>query len=185
MLVYRMASPFVYIKLDQDNIQDALRYTEEVWTELYPDQPFSYSFLSDRFYEQFGSDEKRGFIFTVFTILAIVIASLGLFGLTSYMVEQRSREIGIRKVFGASELVIIRLISLEFLTLVLIAIILAAPVSYYLMTDWLENFVYRTQPGVMVFVLSAIITIVVTFITVNIRAWRAAIANPVDSLRVE
>ena len=185
MLVYRMVSPFVYIKLDQDNIQDALRYTEEVWTGLYPDQPFSYSFLSDRFYEQFGSDEKRGFIFTVFTILAIVIATLGLFGLTSYMVEQRSREIGIRKVFGASELVIIRLISLEFLTLVLIAIILAAPVSYYLMTDWLENFVYRTQPGAMVFVLSAIITIVVTFITVNIRAWRAATANPVDSLRVE
>jgi putative ABC transport system permease protein len=185
MLVYRLVSPFVYIKLDQDNIQEALRYTEEVWTSLYPDQPFSYSFLSDRFYEQFGSDEKRGFIFTVFTILAIVIASLGLFGLTSYMVEQRSREIGIRKVFGASELVIIRIISVEFLTLVLISIILAAPVSYYIMTNWLENFVYRTQPGVMVFVLSAIITIAVTFITVNIRAWRAATANPVDSLRVE
>ncbi|MGF1587588.1 MAG: ABC transporter permease [Bacteroidales bacterium] len=185
MLVYRMTSPFVYIKLDQVNIQDALRYTEEVWTGLYPDQPFSYYFLSDRFYEQFGSDEKRGFIFTVFTILAIVIASLGLFGLTSYMVEQRSREIGIRKVFGASELVIIRIVSVEFLTLVLIAIVLAVPVSYYIMTDWLDNFVYRTQPGVMVFVLSAIITIAVTFITVNIRAWKAAIANPVDSLRVE
>jgi putative ABC transport system permease protein len=185
MLVYRMVSPFVYVKLDQDNIQDALRYTEQVWTELYPDQPFSYYFLSDRFYEQFGADEKRGFIFTLFTILAIIIASMGLFGLTSYMVEQRSREIGIRKVFGASELVIIRLISFEFLALVSIAILLAVPVSYYIMNDWLQNFVYRTQPGILVFVFSALITILVTFITVNIRAWKAATANPVDSLRIE
>jgi putative ABC transport system permease protein len=185
MLTYRLNNPNVYIKLDGENTRSALGHVEMVWTELFPDQPFSYVFLSDRFYEQFGADENRGFIFTVFTILAILIASLGLYGLTSYMVEQKTREIGIRKVFGAGEMTIIRLISFEFLRLVSVSILLAVPIAFYFMTDWLENFVYRTRPGIIVFVLSAVITIIITFITVNLRAWKAATANPVDSLRVE
>jgi putative ABC transport system permease protein len=185
MLTYRLNNSIIYIKLDRENTRAALSQIEKVWTEMFPDQPFSWYFLSDRFYEQFGADEKRSLIFTIFTILAIFIAILGLYGLVSYMVEQRTREIGIRKIFGANEIIIVKLISFEFLKLVSVSVVLAIPIAYYFMTDWLENFVYRTSPGVFIFILAALIAIVMTFITVNLRAWRAATANPVDALRVE
>ena len=185
MLLYRFNNPFVYVKLAGDNVQSALRHIEGVWDELFPGTPFTYRFLSDRFEEQFGADEKRGFIFTLFTILAILIASLGLFGLASYMVEQKTREIGIRKVFGAGEMVIVRLVNREFLILVSVSIIVAFPLAYYFMKNWLENFVYRTDLGVMVFFLAALFTFIITLLTVNFQAWKAATTNPVDALRVE
>jgi putative ABC transport system permease protein len=185
MLVYRYNNPFVYVRLNQEKIQDAVRHIETVWDEMFPGVPFTYQFLSDRFSDQFGSDEKRGFIFTLFTILAILISCLGLLGLVSYMVEQRKKEIGIRKVFGAGEPVIISLICRDFLLLVSISMLIAFPVAYYFMNRWLEDFVYRIHPGFTVFLMAAAITISLTFLTVIFRAWNAAIANPVRSLRVE
>ena len=185
MLVYRYNSPFVYVRLNGENVQGAIRHIETVWDEMFPGIPFTYQFLSDRFSEQFGADEKRGFIFTLFTVLAILISCLGLFGLTSYMVEQRTREIGIRKVFGAGEPLIVSLICKDFILLVSVSMIVAFPVAYYFMQRWLENFVYRIKPGFAVFLIAAMGTFFLTFLTVIFRAWRAAVANPVDSLRVE
>jgi len=185
MLLYRVNNRVIYAKLKDDDIQGTIRYIESRWTEIFPEQPFTYSFLSDRFSEQFGADEKRGFIFTLFTVLAILIACLGLFGLASYTVEQRTKEIGIRKVVGASEGTVVRLISREFLILVSISLIIAFPLAFYFMRDWLQQFVYRTNLGLFIFILAGLITVVITFITIGFQAWRAANTNPAESLRVE
>ncbi|OFX83380.1 MAG: hypothetical protein A2W99_11770 [Bacteroidetes bacterium GWF2_33_16] len=185
LLFYRVNNRIVYAKLKDENVQETIKYIEKRWNEIFPGQPFTYKFLSDRFSEQFGADEKRGFIFTLFTVLAILIACLGLFGLASYTVEQRTKEIGIRKVVGASEGIVVRLISKEFLILILIAMVIAFPLAYFFMRDWLQNFVYRTNLGLFVFILAGLITIAITFITISYQAWRAANTNPAESLRTE
>lgn len=185
MLLYRPFNRIVYIKLADNNRQESIRFIEQTWKELYSEQPFEYQFLSDTFKNQFEADEKRGFIFTLFTILAIIIACLGLFGLASYTVERRTKEIGIRKVVGANEGSIVGLISKEFILLVGISIVIAIPVSYYFMNGWLSNYVYRTNLSVFIFILAATISIVVTFVTISIKAYRAATMNPTESLRTE
>jgi putative ABC transport system permease protein len=185
LLAYRPRNNNVYIKLNNDNIQGTLTYTETKWREVFPDQPFTYTFLSERFKRQFEADEKRGFIFTLFTILAILIASLGLFGLASYMVEQRTKEIGIRKVFGANEGTILKLIAKEFLILVIISIIVAFPIAYYFMNSWLQNYVYKTSLGSVLFITAALITLLITFATISYKAYPAAILNPASSIRTE
>jgi len=185
LLVYRTINNVVYIKINDKDIQQTLSFIESRWKEIYPDQPFTYTFLSERFNRQFEADEKRGFIFTLFTILAILIACLGLFGLASYMVEQRTKEIGIRKVFGANESIILRLISRDFLILVTIAIIIAFPVAYYFMNNWLQNYVYKTTLGATLFIIAALLTIVITFITISYKAYQAAVMNPANSLKTE
>jgi putative ABC transport system permease protein len=185
LLVYRPLNNFIYVKLKGDEIQSTIAFIENVWKEVYPDQPFSYTFLSERFNRQFEADEKRGLIFTMFTILAILIASLGLFGLASYMVEQRTKEIGIRKVFGASEITVLRLIAKDFLILVSIGIAIAVPVAYYFMNNWLENYVYKTNISVMLLIGAALITIVITMITISYKAYQASILNPASSIKTE
>ncbi len=182
---YRVNNRIVYIKMTDEDVQGTIRYIESRWNDIFPSSPFEYSFLSDRFNEQFGADEKRGFIFTLFTVLAILIACLGLFGLASYTVEQRTKEIGIRKVVGASEVTVVKLISKEFIILVIIAIAIAFPLSFYFMRDWLQNFVYRTNLGLFIFIMAGLITVAITFITISYQAWRAANTNPAESLRVE
>ena len=185
LLAYRERNNIIYIKLSDKNIQQTLSYIETKWKEVFPDQPYTYTFLAERFNRQFEADEKRGFIFTMFTILAILIACLGLFGLVSYMVEQRTKEIGIRKVFGADENIILRLISKDFLILVSIAIVIAFPLAYYFMNHWLQNYVYRTNIGLPVFLMAALLTILITFITIGYKAYQAAIMNPASSLKTE
>jgi putative ABC transport system permease protein len=185
MLVYRGRGNIVYVKLSGINTEETLRFIESRWKEIFPDQPYSYTFLTDRFNRQFEADEKRGLIFTIFTLLAILIACLGLFGLASYMVEQRTKEIGIRKVFGADEGVIVRLISRDFLILIAISIVIAIPLAYYFMSHWLENYVYRTKIGAMLLIIAALLTVAITFITISFKAYQAAILNPADSVRTE
>jgi len=185
LLVYRELNNIVYVKLSGNNMEQTLSYIESKWKEVFPDQPYSYTFLKERFNRQFEADEKRGLIFTMFTILAILIACLGLFGLASYMVEQRTKEIGIRKVFGASEGVVIRLISKDFLFLVGISIVIALPVAFYFMSNWLENYVYRTNISVPLLILAALLTIAITFITISYKAYQAAVTNPASSIRTE
>jgi putative ABC transport system permease protein len=185
MLVYRGRGNIVYVKLSGINTEETLRFIESRWKEIFPDQPYSYTFLTDRFNRQFEADEKRGLIFTMFTLLAILIACLGLFGLASYMVEQRTKEIGIRKVFGADEGVIVRLISRDFLILIAISIVIAIPLAYYFMSHWLENYVYRTKIGAMLLIIAALLTVAITFITISFKAYQAAILNPADSVRTE
>ncbi len=185
MMIYRVNNPVIYAKLKDGNVNETIKYIESKWNEVFPERPFAYSFLSERFNEQFDADEKRGFIFTLFTVLAILIACLGLFGLASYTVEQRTKEIGIRKVVGASEGVIVRLISKEFLILIAISILIAFPLSFYFMRDWLNQFVYRTNLGLFIFILAGLISVAITFITISIQAWKAANTNPAESLRVD
>lgn len=185
MLVYRELGNIVYVKLSGNRTEQTLSFIENKWKEVLPDQPFTYTFLSERFNNQFEADEKRGLIFTMFTMLAIFIACLGLFGLASYMVEQRTREIGIRKVFGADEGVIIKLISKDFLVLIAISITIAIPVAYYFMNNWLQNYVYRTRISVMLLVLAALLTLVLTFITISYKAYQASILNPANSIKTE
>ncbi len=185
LLAYRPNNNVIYIKLSGNEMKQTLSFIESKWKEIFPDQPYNYTFLSERFNRQFEADEKRGLIFTMFTILAILIACLGLFGLASYMVEQRTKEIGIRKVFGANEGTIIKLIAKDFLILVTIGIILAIPTAYYLMNDWLKNYIYRTDIGVPLIIGAALITIAITFITISYKAYKASVMNPANSIRIE
>ena len=185
LLAYRPLNEVVYIKLSGTETKSTLSYIENKWKEIFPDQPFAYTYLTERFNRQFEADEKRGLIFTIFTLLAILIACLGLFGLASYMVEQRTKEIGIRKVFGANENTILGLISKDFLLLVSIGIFIAVPVSYYFMHHWLQNYVYRTTIGAPLILMAALLTIVITFATISYKAYQAATMNPARSLKTE
>ncbi len=182
---YREFNNILNIKLSGRNTEQTIAYIESKWKEVFPDQPFTYTYLSERFNLQFESDEKRVLIFTMFTILAILIACLGLFGLASYMVEQRTKEIGIRKVYGASESVVITLISREFLILVAVSIIIAVPAAYLIISDWLENYVYRTSVSVPLLLLAAGLTLAITFITVSYKAYQASAMNPANAIRIE
>jgi putative ABC transport system permease protein len=185
LLIYRLSNGVVYVKTGGENNEQTIKFIESKWHEVFPDQPFTYTYLSERFNRQFEADEKRGFIFTLFTILAILIACLGLFGLASYTVEHRTREVGIRKVFGADNMTIIRLIARDFLILITISIVIAFPVAWYLMSKWLQNYVYRDQLGPGLFLLAALLTIVITFLTISVKAYQASVMNPAQSIKTE
>ncbi len=182
LLAYRTLNNIVYIKVSDENVEQALSHIESSWKEVFPDQPYSYTFLSERFNRQFESDEKRGLIFTLFTVLAILIACLGLFGLASYTVEQRTREIGIRKVFGANEGTILKLVTRDFIILSLISIVIAFPVAWYFMSKWLENYVYKSSMGPVVFILAGVLTLVITFATISYKAYQASVSNPAEAI---
>lgn len=185
MLLYRLDNQVMYLKLDPMNTEAAMKYVGEVWNGIFPNKPFECTFLADRFKEQFGADRNRSIVFSSFTLLALFIACLGLLGLAFFTVERRTREIGVRKVFGASSTKIISLINRDFVILVAIAIAIALPVSGILMTNWLKDYVYRYQLNAFVFLWPALITIALSLIIVSVQSWRAANANPVDSLRDE
>jgi putative ABC transport system permease protein len=185
ILLYRELNNVVYIKLSGKNTRETLNFIETTWKNVFPDQPYSYTYLTDRFEGQFKADEKRGLIFTLFSLLAIFIACLGLFGLASYMVEQRTKEIGIRKVFGASDSAILKLIAMDFLKLVGTGIVIAVPIAWYFMNNWLEQYVYRIHIGAALVVLAALLTIVITFITISYKAYQASILNPASSIKTE
>jgi putative ABC transport system permease protein len=185
MLIYRLDNQVMYLKMDPNNTKAAMAYIEEVWNGIFPNKPFEYSILADRFKEQFGADRNRSIVFSSFTLLALFIACLGLLGLAFFTVERRTREISVRKVFGASATSIVRLINRDFLILVLIANAIALPISGILMKNWLEDYVYRYQMGVFVFLLPALITITLSLVIVSIQAWRTANSNPSDTLRNE
>jgi putative ABC transport system permease protein len=185
LLAYRTRNNVIYIKLSGNETQPTLNFIESKWKVVFPGQPFNYTYLTESLNNQFEADENRGLIFSLFTILAILIACLGLFGLASYMVEQRTKEIGIRKVFGANERIIMRLIAKDFLILVTIGIAIAVPVAYYFMNNWLQNYVYKTKIGVPLFLIAALLTILITFITISYKAYQAAVMNPARSLKTE
>jgi len=183
LLTYRIDNNIIYIKLDDKDVGSGISYIESQWKDVFPNQPFTYTFLTDRFNNQFEADEKRGLIFTMFTILAIIIACLGLFGLASYMVEQRTREIGVRKVFGANEAIILQMILKYFLKLSGIAILIAIPVAYYFMHNWLQNYVYRTKISILLLIGASLITVMISLITVGYKAYQAALLNPAESVK--
>jgi putative ABC transport system permease protein len=155
------------------------------WAALKPAMPFSYTFLDDRFNNTYKFEQHIGLTLGIFAGLTIFVACLGLFGLATFVAERRTKEIGIRKVLGASSANIITLLSKEFVRLVVIAFLIAAPVAWLVMNRWLRDFAYRITIGWWVFVLAALLALLITLLTVGVRALRAAVSNPVDSLRSE
>lgn len=177
---------FVFaMRISPENIPETLAFIENKWKKIDPAHPFEYSFLDENFDRLYRSEEKLGRIFSTFSILAIFIASLGLFGLALYMAEQRTKEIGIRKILGASIGRIFVLLAKEFALLVLIANIFAWPAAYFLMTKWLQNFAYRVNMESWIYVLSATAAFVIALITISFQVLKAALADPVKSLRYE
>ena len=163
----------------------ALKSIEASWRKLNPNEPFEYSFLDDDFLKNYEADNRLGAIIKYFTIIAILISCLGLFGLATFSAEQRTKEIGIRKVLGAGVGSIAGLLSKEFLKLVFIAIVIASPLAWYAMHNWLDDFAYRVKIGWAVFAVTAGIALLIAVMTISFQALKAAIANPVKSLRSE
>ncbi len=167
------------------DLKEVLVFAEKTWNKLFPGRPFEYSFLDEDFNRLYIAEVVRSRIFGLFALLGLFVASLGLLGLSSFAAEQRTKEIGIRKVLGASVSGIVLMLSREFTKWVLIANAVAFPVVYFVMSQWLQNFAYRTSIALWIFILSALLTFVLALITVFFQAIKAATANPVDSLRYE
>ena len=174
-----------YIKINPANIGAVLKFLEKKFKDFVPHQPFQFSFMDERYHNLYNSDRLFGKTINYFTILAIFISCLGLFGLVSYLSEQRTKEIGIRKVLGASISNIIRLLSKEFIILVTIANLIAWPLAYFVINKWLQNFAYHTNINIFIFLCAAGIALLIALITISFQSVRAALANPVDSLRNE
>jgi len=173
------------VRVDKDNISQSINFLKNEWEKYAPNQPFVYSFLSNDLEMKYRNENKTGAIFTLFSILAIVIALLGLLGLASFMAEQRIKEIGIRKVMGASVTKIIALLSKEIVFLIIISTLIAWPVAYYLMNKWLQDFAFKINLRLEVFILASVISFLLAMFTVGYRAYSAATVNPADSLRDE
>ena len=176
---------FLSIKIKSVDISGTLAYINKTWNKFTPDYPLSYTFV-DKAIENFYQKEQRtGSAFRCFSLIAIFIACLGLFGLISFTVEQRTKEIGIRKIMGASVPKIFVMLSSDFAKLVLLANVLAWPAAYYLMTRWLEGFAYRTSLSSWVFLLTGSVTLIISLLTIGFHSIKAATASPIDSLRYE
>jgi putative ABC transport system permease protein len=176
---------YIIVKIKPNRIAEVLHFLEKKWELLQPAFPFEYSFLDEDFDRQYRFEKKISQIFSCFTILAVFIACLGLFGLASFTAEKRTKEVGIRKALGASISAIILLLSKEFTKWILVANIIAWPVAYFAMNSWLQNFAYRINIGLGIFLLAAVLAFVIALLTVGYQAVRTARANPVEALRYE
>lgn len=173
------------VKISGGNLKNTLSSIENQWKLQNPDRPFTYYFMDEFFDRQYRSDERFERLFFNFSILAIFISCLGLLGLASYSTMQRTREIGVRKVMGASTGSIVRLLSADFLKLVALAFIIASPLAWYAMNSWLKNFAYQTDIKPWVFAIAAVLSAVVAFATISFQSVKAALMNPVKSLKTE
>ncbi|MCP4727172.1 MAG: FtsX-like permease family protein, partial [bacterium] len=176
---------YVSLRIKPDNIPSTIEYIEEIYEKFSLEYPFEYFFLDEIFNSVYRSEQKLSLMFGYFSFLAILIACLGLFGLTTSTAESRIKEIGIRKTLGATVKSIILLLSREFMKFIIIANIIAFPVAYFAVNSWLENFAFRINIGIWLFVFSGILSIMIALITVSYRVLIAANSNPVDSLRYE
>jgi putative ABC transport system permease protein len=176
---------YLSIRILPKNISETIGFIGKTWKKIVPNYPLDYFFLDASFEKMHVADKKLGDIFSAFSILAILVACMGLFGLAAYTAEQKTKEIGIRKVLGASTFNIYLLLSRDFLKWVAVANILAWPVAYYAMHRWLQSFAFRASIGWEIFLLSASMALVISLLTVSYQSIRAALANPVDSLRYE
>jgi putative ABC transport system permease protein len=175
----------ISVKLRPGSISETLQSIENIWRNLEPSHPFPFVFLDESFDRLYRSEQRMGQIFISFTVMAIFISCLGLFGLASFTADQRTKEIGIRKVLGASVSNVVVLLSRDFTKWVILANGIAWPVAYLVMNKWLQNFAYRISLAVWMFILSGFIALIIAILTVSTKAAKAAMANPVDSLRYE
>jgi len=174
-----------FVKVLGKDIQHTLTTLEDVWRKQVPDKPFEYAFQDEHLQKLHASERKFQLLFHSFTLLAIVIACLGLFGLVTVLAESKTKEIGIRKVLGSSAASIVNLIARDFILLVLVALLIASPIAYYATDHWLNSFAYRVDIDWTTFVIAGVISLVIAFVTISFKSVKAALANPVDSLKVE
>ena len=173
------------VKISGSNMSRSIAAIEKTWNKYFPNDPFNYFFLDEFYNRQYKADQQFGKVFTLFSLLAILIACFGLLGLSSYNILQRTREVGIRKVLGASTQRVVYILSKDFLMLVVVAFALAVPVTWWIMHSWLQDFAYRIQIGWLVFVIAGMLSLLIALLTISFQAIKAAIANPVKSLRTE
>ena len=175
----------VSVKIKADDIKNTLAQITATWKNFSPGQPIRYTFMDERFANMYADVQRMGHIFTSFAVLAICIACLGLFALAAFMAEQRSKEIGIRKVLGASVSSITTLLSINFIKLVFIAIVIASPIAWWAMTKWLQDFTYRITISWWMFIVAGVVAIAIALFTVSYQSIKAALMNPVKSLKAE
>jgi putative ABC transport system permease protein len=185
LIGYAIRGSRLSIKVDKSKITEAIAHLENTWKRLVPNVPIQHSFVDEKIASQYGNEQKMQGLFYAFSGISLFIACLGLFGLSMFVVKRKVKEIGVRKVLGATVSGIVSLLSKDFISLVFIAFIIATPLSWYFMNEWLENFAYRINISGWVFVLAGLSAILIALITVSFQAIKAAIANPVKSLRTE
>ncbi len=182
---YQPENWMMYVKTTGAETSQAIAATEKQWKQYNPDYPFEYRFLDDTYDQLYQSDQRTGHIFNYFAGIAILVSCLGLFGLATFAAEQRVKEIGIRKVLGASVTNIVQLFAFHFMKLVFLAILIASPIAWYLMGHWLDNFAYRTALDGTVFLIAGLLALAIALFTVSYQSLRASLANPTESLRNE
>ncbi|MGE8290031.1 MAG: ABC transporter permease [Sphingobacterium sp.] len=175
----------LYIKTNPAGTESALHALRQIWKSYYDDMPISYSFLDESYQQQYMSEQKQGTLFNFFAIIAILISCLGLLGLCTYTAQLKTKEIGIRKVLGATVFNIMQMLNKEFLLLIIIANIIAFPVALYFTSNWLDGFAFRTTVPITIFLGAGFLTIMIALFTVSFQSIKAAIANPVKSLKDE
>jgi ABC-type antimicrobial peptide transport system permease subunit len=173
------------IKLKPTDVEETLLAIQAKWSQIYPEYIFSYNFLDEQIYNLYRGERKMSTLLTIFSFIAVFIGCLGLFGLVTFMANRKTKEIGLRKVLGASVQSIMLLFSKEFVKLLLIAFLIAAPAAGFMMHTVLQEFAYRIQLGPVVFLAGLSATFLIAFLTVGYRSFKSASANPVDSLRSE
>ena len=185
LIRYTKVGSSLSLKIDGRHIDEAINHLKKTWQSMVPDVPLVYSFVDESIGRQYGNEQKMQGIFYGFAILSLLIACLGLFGLSIFVVERKIKEIAIRKVLGASIPGIVGLLSKDFLKLVIIAAIIATPLAFYFMHQWLQDFAYRVNIGWWVFAASGIVALLIALVTISVKAIKAAMGNPVKSLRTE
>jgi putative ABC transport system permease protein len=185
MIEYSKLGNRLSLKIDGRHTEEAINHLKKIWKSSAPDVPLEYAFVDESVARQYGNEQKMQGIFYGFAGLSLLIACLGLFGLSIFIVERKVKEIGIRKVLGASITGIVGLLSRDFMKLILIAAVIASPLAWYFMQEWLQDFAYRVNIGWWVFGIAGSIALLIALITISFRAIRAAMANPVKSLRTE
>jgi putative ABC transport system permease protein len=175
----------ISIQVEGEKMQEAIAHTEKIWKDFLPQRPFEYSFLSMQYEELYASERRQGQLFIVFSGLAIFIASLGLFGLATFNTLQRIKEIGIRKVLGASVTNIVRLLTREMIMLIAVASFIAWPIAWYFTDQWLNTFAYRIGHDWLLYLGAAACAVVIGLLTVGTQTVKAALSNPSDTLRNE
>ena len=185
LIRYTKVGSSLSLKIDGRHIDEAINHLKKTWQSMVPDVPLVYSFVDESIGRQYGNEQKMQGIFYGFAILSLLIACLGLFGLSIFVVERKIKEIAIRKVLGASIPGIVGLLSKDFLKLVIIAAVIATPLAFYFMHQWLQDFAYRVNIGWWVFAASGIVALLIALVTISVKAIKAAMGNPVKSLRTE
>jgi putative ABC transport system permease protein len=176
---------YVAVKVDGNNIGEASNDLEAAWTSVLPNRPFDYFFLEDRLNDSYKTEQKLSSVTIIFSALAIIVACLGLFGLATFSVEQRTKEIGVRKVLGIKTSQILYLLSKEFMILILIAFVVAIPIAYLMLDQWLSGFAYRIDMQIWPFIIAGLITFLISTVTIAYHAMKASLINPVDTLKYE